>query len=122
MRGSTNAIKPLHHYSTAEQIVGTWIDGKPIYERIIAKQDNMKSSSFEWVNNWLDTSNIPIDELIDCWLKCSATGVNGRMNPTQVKYNGTNIDMLFSANQSVNFNCEFAVIQYTKSTDTAPST
>ena len=24
---------PTHHYSTNEQVVGTWIDGKPLYER-----------------------------------------------------------------------------------------
>lgn len=24
---------PTHHYSTNEQVIGTWIDGKPIYER-----------------------------------------------------------------------------------------
>lgn len=26
-------IKSIHNYSTEEQIVGTWIDGKPIYEK-----------------------------------------------------------------------------------------
>lgn len=26
---------PAHHYSTDEQIVGTWIDGKPLYEKTI---------------------------------------------------------------------------------------
>lgn len=25
-----------HHYSTDEQVVGTWIDGKPLYERILS--------------------------------------------------------------------------------------
>ena len=24
---------PTHHYSTTEQVIGTWIDGKPLYER-----------------------------------------------------------------------------------------
>ena len=24
---------PTHHYSTNEQVIGTWIDGKPLYER-----------------------------------------------------------------------------------------
>lgn len=24
---------PMHHYSTNEQVIGTWIDGKPLYER-----------------------------------------------------------------------------------------
>ncbi len=28
---NTNGV-PTHHYSTSEQVVGTWIDGKPLYE------------------------------------------------------------------------------------------
>ena len=28
----TPMAQPTHHYSTIEQVVGTWIDGKPIYE------------------------------------------------------------------------------------------
>jgi len=24
-----------HHYSTTEQVIGTWIDGKPVYEKTI---------------------------------------------------------------------------------------
>lgn len=28
-------LKPKHTYSTEEQIVGTWIDGKPVYEKFI---------------------------------------------------------------------------------------
>ena len=26
----------LHHYSTTEHVIGTWIDGKPLYERTIS--------------------------------------------------------------------------------------
>ncbi len=26
---------PTHHYSTNEQVIGTWIDGKPLYEKTI---------------------------------------------------------------------------------------
>lgn len=33
---------PAHHYSTNEQVIGTWIDGKPLYEKTIV--DNMTHS------------------------------------------------------------------------------
>lgn len=33
---------PMHHYDTNEYIVGTWIDGKPIYEKVI---DNITIST-----------------------------------------------------------------------------
>lgn len=32
----TTSGVPTHHYSTTEQVVGTWIDGKPLYEKTIA--------------------------------------------------------------------------------------
>ena len=35
MRGVAPGVKSLHHYSTTEQVVGTWIDGKPVYEKTI---------------------------------------------------------------------------------------
>lgn len=28
---------PTHHYSTTEQVIGTWIDGKPLYEKTVHK-------------------------------------------------------------------------------------
>ena len=28
----TPMAQPTHHYSTSEQVIGTWVDGKPIYE------------------------------------------------------------------------------------------
>lgn len=31
----TTTGAPAHHYSTQEQVVGTWIDGKPVYEKTI---------------------------------------------------------------------------------------
>lgn len=34
--GSYNTLGvPTHHYSTEEQVIGTWIDGKPLYEKTI---------------------------------------------------------------------------------------
>jgi len=36
MIGKTNSqSKAKHNYSTDEQVVGTWIDGKPLYEKTI---------------------------------------------------------------------------------------
>ena len=31
----TTSGVPAHHYSTNEQVVGTWIDGKPLYEKVV---------------------------------------------------------------------------------------
>lgn len=35
-RWGTDGV-PTHYYSTDEKIIGTWIDGKPVYERVVTK-------------------------------------------------------------------------------------
>ena len=35
--GSLYSGNASHNYSTDEQVVGTWIDGKPLYEKTIAR-------------------------------------------------------------------------------------
>ena len=46
----------LHHYSTTEQVIGTWIDGKPLYE---------KSYSFTAVSSG---TTIQVDSNIDTFM------------------------------------------------------
>lgn len=56
--GDSGGIK--HKYSTDEQVVGTWIDGKPIYERVIDCTEFSASA-----NTWKDTGiDIPNGEYI----------------------------------------------------------
>ncbi len=38
---------PVHNYSTNETVVGTWIDGKPIYEKTITIGSLSKSNSWQ---------------------------------------------------------------------------
>ena len=36
-----------HEYSTTEQVVGTWIDGRPVYEKLFIMQEvDLEISSF----------------------------------------------------------------------------
>lgn len=37
----------LHHYSTSERVIGTWTDGKPLYEKVLA---NISLPQNTWVN------------------------------------------------------------------------
>ena len=62
----TNLVKEGHNYSTTEQVVGTYIDGKPVYEKtiIIDGSTHTFASGF---NNVEYSSNYPvtnIDEII----------------------------------------------------------
>lgn len=48
-----------HIYSTSEQVVGTWIDGKPIYEKTVVRDSNFSTDFF--VNYTLDNCKSIID-------------------------------------------------------------
>jgi len=99
-----------HIYSTTEQVVGTWIDGKPIYE--ITIECDIIISNTDWLNTQIplafDTaiSCIAIDNDKQSWAitfgKYSSSSTIGLRLP-QYDINGTNIKKL--------------VLQYTKSTN-----
>lgn len=39
-----------HKYSTEEQVVGTWIDGRPVYERVVVVTSNFTSNTIISLN------------------------------------------------------------------------
>lgn len=47
-----------HNYSTDEQVVGTWVDGKPIYQKTILFNPVMYVSSTAWSATNEDVSNV----------------------------------------------------------------
>ena len=67
----------VHHYSTTEQVIGTWIDGKPIYEKTINVGHNYGSPS--GVIRPLDytVSELNIDNIINY----SGIDLNGQTLP-----------------------------------------
>ena len=52
-------IKSTHNYSTEEQVVGTWIDGKPIYEKVINSGYLANNNSIS-----IDVSHLNINDVI----------------------------------------------------------
>lgn len=57
-----------HHYSTNEQIVGTWIDGKPLYE-VTVEVDNPTINSYsdnKYVEAPYSSSVIDFAKCVDC--------------------------------------------------------
>lgn len=51
-------LTPRHQYSTDEHIVGTWIDGKPIYEKTISGSFTLTSATGYTLANVIFTSEI----------------------------------------------------------------
>ena len=48
----------LTNYSTEEQVIGTWIDGKPIYRKVVADELNMSNGTI------IEVSTLNIDKIL----------------------------------------------------------
>ena len=106
-------------YSTAEQKVGTWIDGKPIYRKVIQK-DGIVSNNNNAVNHNISNFGTLVSARGYLFaqnqyyiLPRPSAGnlsyyVELQVSSTQVKFpTGTN----------ANFDYGLAIIEYTKTTD-----
>ena len=56
---------PAVHYSTAEHVIGTWVDGKTLYEKTWYFQDNMVSIGTNWTSLNISVSDLNIGEIVD---------------------------------------------------------
>lgn len=114
---------PTHHYSTTEQVIGTWIDGKPLYEITITAEHLTRNSNWQTIAHGIAN----IDKIVHYFGRLYITsdqaywmipaprvgGTNGYslyIDRTNIKY----INILHDTNttEDVSF-----VIQYTKTTD-----
>ena len=87
----TTDVENKHTYSTEEQVIGTWIDGKPLYRKVITK----KSLSGE---QRITTG------LSNCFItKCEALSNNGttRCFPIPFHYVNDYIEYLFVENNEI---------------------
>jgi hypothetical protein len=55
-----------HHYSTSEKVVGTWIDGSTVYERVITLTADLITNNSTWTDVQYANSMTNIDHLISC--------------------------------------------------------
>ena len=56
--GATNNSETLENYSTDEQVVGTWIDGKTIYRKVV------NFTMADSLNHWNNAVYMPCDTMI----------------------------------------------------------
>lgn len=108
-----NGTQTFHTYSTAEQVVGTWIDGSTIYEQSFAITNQNISTGWTVLVN-----SISIDKLIsgEVCVSSSNGGYNYIWDALYYNYNNGNIavyNFLGGVIQSAN---GYVTIRYTKST------
>lgn len=117
--------KKVKKYSTEEQVVGIWKNGKPIYEKTINELSQIDKNS-HWSNN--DISDLDVDEIIDVNGKVKVSTANNttiqdirRIVPDNVAdysigvgdMQPTSIGVLFGLKYT-KIESGFLILQYTK--------
>ena len=107
-------LKNMNVYSTEEKIVGTWIDGKPIYRKCY--------------NITLAKGLVTIDAIanIDTYLGCKGSYISSSNNKLSIPWIGANTEYtdvfintsgnVITTSSLTGTNCVI-VIKYTKTTD-----
>lgn len=55
---------PTHHYSTDEHIIGTWIDGKTLYEKTISSDLTLSTASWQNYTSLANLNLLSVDKVI----------------------------------------------------------
>lgn len=106
------------HYSTTEQVIGTWIDGKPLYRKVI-NIDSLPNNANKNYDTGLTHGTHSIKNFYGCY-------TNGQYDLGINEYSGSNYIrtvIAFALNIQITTNSDkssysgFVVIEYTKTTD-----
>lgn len=98
-----------HTYSTTEQIVGTWIDGKTIYERTYTGLSiSISADNRAWVNTGIDATGVSVIIGAFC------IDGSGQYYPTQVVIFGATQTFGISFQCHTNRDITTLVLQYAK--------
>lgn len=117
---------PTVHYSTDEQVIGTWIDGKPLYQKtvVITSLPSNTSVTQQYPHNIDSIGEIVNHDVIATWQSGSTVKLpyaqltSGQLNSIgsiDCNINKTNIEIRVGTDRS-NMTA-YATIQYTKITD-----
>lgn len=118
-----NAVKAMTTYSTSETIIGTWIDGKPIYRKVV-DFGALPNASSKTVS-----ANIPnLDKIIKMDAMRHRASDNGSSSLPSLTFNITNLNLsvsIFSAEDDITIvtfsdrsnETATVIIEYTKTTD-----
>lgn len=107
----------LVNYSTGEQRIGTWIDGKPLYRKVV-ERTNFESGSHE-----VGWDNANIDKIVkkDFVLSTNGEIISGNINDgttsVTIKSYKTNSRIDIWLNSSVPCEWLYLTLEYTKTTD-----
>ena len=111
-----NLPRQLDNYSTEEQIVGKWIDGKPIYRKVFSGSTGTGTNLSSVLLN-----NGSIEKIINCYgnVKGASDEQLSVLSDKQallLSANHTTLTYFFNNSDSYSYSYEI-VVEYTKTTD-----
>ena len=123
-----------HNYSTDEQVVGTWIDGKPIYQRTFVLLNYSDNDNTRHHVTIADLSSINIDHVtnISGFLECQIMKlpISAPVNVQNDQFYYVQVSSINQTDLCLFLTCQhcwwsgtsdtvdvYATIQYTKTTD-----
>ena len=101
---------PAVHYSTNEQVIGTWIDGKPLYQKSFTLSSQLQVASSSWTNANVSVSNI--DKIV----YGDGISEDGTYQGTLATDKNNNVIYLQALRSSASY-VKYLTVQYTKTTD-----
>ena len=113
---SLKLSKTSDNYSTEEQVVGTWIDGKPLYQKSFKQTINASGTS--WVKAGVTIDNL--DKLLGyTTLSANNYPSNSAIRAIRKNYYGDNTIGILVIDVGMGMQEYYITIQYTKTTDQA---
>ena len=129
---TVNAIKNyIENYSTSEKLIGKWIDGKPLYQKIIYGNTPNVTTDGTNVTQTFDVSDENVDvcfiansfiayqgQFNSVWT-CPYTNSSGRSIKTQIALGSNNYKRVQVSSDGTIYNNSiiYNIVKYTKTTD-----
>lgn len=110
-----------HHYNASEKVIGAWIDGKPLYEKVF--QGTLTNPSTNTLIDLVDITSLNVDTV------CNISGTAHAYSSSFNRWLSMGINLTYQYNvsskyiclvQSYSSQCTFdykVILQYTKTTD-----
>ena len=107
---SSSYVNGLNTYSTTETRIGTWIDGKPLYRRVVELPNELTISASDWAGTSLPSNNIATI--------INGLGIKSGDATSQIRVQAST-DALSIMNPASSFSIviKYIIIEYTKTTD-----
>lgn len=101
------------HYSTEEQLIGTWIDDKPLYQKTLTYNTTISLNDSSWTT--IPFTDVPSMEYCAVIFMTTDCIFDNRI---RLKYENGDIKGATSQESGQNVSIIMVTIQYTKTTDT----